>query len=73
MELEYKQTITLTPHQVKAILAEQIGSVFDLNVKASDVRLVIKNSLVGHQMNEHYEASFTEAIIEVGTKGKTNV
>lgn len=68
MEMQYKQTVTLTPDQVKEILANHIAKVFSLS---GDVKVTLEVGLSyeDRPCGGSYP-TFKHATCEVVTKGK---
>ena len=65
--IEYKQTITLTPDQVKAILRDHVAKVFKLSGDL-EVSLNVRTSYEDRPCGSEYP-EFEEAIVELVTKG----
>jgi hypothetical protein len=68
MEMQYKQTVTLSPDQVKKILADHIAKVFALS---GDVKVTLEVGMTyeDRPCGSSYP-TFKNATCEVVTKGK---
>lgn len=70
MEMEYKQTITLTPEMVKEIIGNHVAKTFNLS---GTVKVTLEAGLVYEDRmacTDRGTPKFKQATVEVVTKGK---
>lgn len=70
MDMNFKQTVTLTPEQVKDILADYVSQVFGFD--KGTVAVALNADYYTDFRGERGSPQFKNAVLTVTTKGKKN-